>query len=306
MAAKHAQCPALQIGQPFNPFGLFVGIFIPDALVRTTGISAGAKLTYGRLARYAGQDGNCYPAVPTLASEIGMSARQTQNYLAELERSNLIRRTRRFAGRAQTSNAFQFLWHKLLEAGVKKTAPEGVQDPAPEGVKNPAPKESQIEEGQSKGTNRDTDCPTTNRTKRDSQSGVTKSAECKQYPHLRQMLARYMMSGPDDEVVYPSDRQVVDIMDSAGGASEDKVVLCLAYLRNERGLQPGTRNAPRTFSWFQTVVGDYFKRKREREEVANPVGFDEWSERNETRLSKAQFDSMTDAIEIDGSEWKTS
>ena len=144
MAAKHAQCPALQIGQPFNPFGLFVGIFIPDALVRTTGISAGAKLTYGRLARYAGQDGNCYPAVPTLASEIGMSARQTQNYLAELERSNLIRRTRRFAGRAQTSNAFQFLWHKLLEAGVKKTAPEGVQDPAPEGVKNPAPKESQI------------------------------------------------------------------------------------------------------------------------------------------------------------------
>src|SRR5450755_4915225 len=58
------------------------------------------------------------------------------------------------------------------------------------------------------------------------------------------MLARYMMSGPDDEVVYPSDRQVVDIMDSAGGASEDKVVLCLAYLRNERGLQPGTRNAP--------------------------------------------------------------
>src|ERR1039457_3015850 len=35
-------------------------------------------------------------------------------------------RVRRFAGRAQTSNAYQFLWHKLLEEGVKKAAPEGV------------------------------------------------------------------------------------------------------------------------------------------------------------------------------------
>jgi hypothetical protein len=52
-------------------------------------------------------------------------------------------------------------------------------------------------------------------------------------------------------------------------------------------------------------VGDYFRRKREREEVADPIGYDAWSERNETRLSKAQFNSMTDAIEIDGSAWKT-
>jgi hypothetical protein len=132
--------PALQVGQVFNPFGLFTGIFIPDALVRSTTISAGAKLTYGPLARYAGQDGNCYPAVPTLASEIGMSIRQTQNYLSELERNKLIRRVRRFAGRAQQSNAFQFLWHTLLEEGVKKPAPEGVQDPAPGGCKILHPK----------------------------------------------------------------------------------------------------------------------------------------------------------------------
>jgi hypothetical protein len=36
------------------------------------------------------------------------------------------------------------------------------------------------------------------------------------------------------------------------------------------------------------------------DEVANPVGFDEWSDRNEAGLSKAQFDSMTRALEIDG------
>jgi hypothetical protein len=305
MTEHQVPAAALEVGQPFNPFGLFTGIFVPDALVRSPAISAGAKLTYGRLARYAGQDGNCYPAVPTLASEIGMSVRQTQNYLSELEGQKLIRRVRRFTGQAQMSNAYQFLWHRLLEEGVKKTAPEGVKNPAPGGVKNPAPKESQIEDSQPEETNYDLDCPTANRTKRDSQSGLAMSAECKQYPRLRERLARYMLAAPDDEVDYPSHRQVVDIMDAAGGASEEDVLLCLVYLYNERGLRPGTRNGPRTFSWFPTVVGDYFRRKREREEVADPIGYDAWSERNETRLSKAQFNSMTDAIEIDGSAWKT-
>ena len=41
-------------------------------------VSAGAKLAYGRLARYAGQDGNCYPAVVTLGAEIGVGSRQAQ------------------------------------------------------------------------------------------------------------------------------------------------------------------------------------------------------------------------------------
>ena len=93
----------MQTGQPFNPFRLFTGIFIPDGLVRADGISPGAKLTYGRLVRYAGQDGACYPAVPTLAAEIGVSVRQTQYYLAELEREKLIRRLTRLSEGGQTA-----------------------------------------------------------------------------------------------------------------------------------------------------------------------------------------------------------
>jgi hypothetical protein len=34
---------ALQVGQPFNPFRLFTGIFIPEALVRSSLVSPGAK-----------------------------------------------------------------------------------------------------------------------------------------------------------------------------------------------------------------------------------------------------------------------
>jgi hypothetical protein len=84
---------------------LFTGIFIPEALVRSGLVSAGAKLAYGRLARYAGQDGMCFPAVDTLAEEVGVCGRQVQKYLAELEK--LIRRRARFSDGAQTSNGIE-------------------------------------------------------------------------------------------------------------------------------------------------------------------------------------------------------
>ena len=46
--------------------------------VRGGTAEGGAKLTYARLTRYAGQDGKCYPAVETLATEIALSARQAK------------------------------------------------------------------------------------------------------------------------------------------------------------------------------------------------------------------------------------
>ena len=46
----------LTVGQPFNPYKLFVGIFIPEALVINPEVSPGAKLIFGQLARYAGSE----------------------------------------------------------------------------------------------------------------------------------------------------------------------------------------------------------------------------------------------------------
>lgn len=119
---------SLRVGQPFNPFGLFNGIWIPEVLVRAKGISPGAKLVYGRLARYAGRGGDCYPAVSTVASEVGLKARQTQRYLAELEGMELIRRVPRISGSGQGSNVYVFLWHALLEGAMNKHAPTGVPE----------------------------------------------------------------------------------------------------------------------------------------------------------------------------------
>ena len=273
-----------EVGQPFNPFRLFTGIFIPEALVRSSLVSPGAKLAYGRLARYAGQDGRCFPAVSTLAQEIGVGDRQAQKYLAELGKTRLIRRQTRFSGRAQTSNAIEFLWHPLFQ--------DGVNDHSPGGVNDSSPKESQFEESHLEKTN-DSDCPATNRRTGDSRLEASPVATtCKQYPRLREALAFYMVTGPEDEKVYPKPRHIVDVMDAAAGATEDEVLGCLSYLRDERGLKPGTRSGPRHFSWFPTVVGDYFLRQRERQRSSNPPSVPD------VDFSQAQFDSMMDAIEI--------
>jgi len=64
------------IGDPFNPYGMFNGIWVPEALLRCPDLSPSAKLLYGRLARFAGENGRCFPSVETLAVELGMTARQ--------------------------------------------------------------------------------------------------------------------------------------------------------------------------------------------------------------------------------------
>jgi hypothetical protein len=282
----------MHVGQPFNPFRLFNGIFIPEGLVPAKCVSPGAKLAYGRLVRYAGQDGECYPAVPTLAAEIGVSVRQTQYYLSELEREQLVRRVIRISESGQTSNAYEFLWHPLLEAGVKRTAPEGVKKIAPEGVQDLSPKESQIQERYLEKTNSDLDYPLTKRKNRDSRPDAALRAGCRQYPRLREALADYM-ARVGEERIYPSERVVVDILDAAGGASEEEVISCLRYLRQERGLAPGSKNGPKHFSWFKTVMTDYFAQKRDRDLV---TGNGPCSGNAAMRLNNEQFETMTGAF----------
>jgi hypothetical protein len=97
-----------------------------------------------------------------------------------------------------------------------------------------------------------------------------------------------MMLADDEELIYPRDRHVVDVMDAAGGA-EEQVIQCLRYLYNECGLQPSTKRGPRHFSWFKTVVADHFWQKREQEFVINPAGQSNEENRHRTGLSEADF-----------------
>ena len=97
------------------------------------------------------------------------------------------------------------------------------------------------------------------------------------------MMTRYL----------PSARLVVDIMNAAGGASEDEVIACLRYLREERGLRPGAKNGPRHYSWFKPVVEDYFAQKRDRDLVTGngPVAAVAGA------LPREVFRSMTEVLE---------
>lgn len=120
-----------QLGQPFNPFHLFHGVFVPDALVRYRGLNPTSKFLWARLARYAGRDGRAYPSVPTLAMELGLSDRQVQRGLALLERERFIRRDLQKTKKGDfTSNNYVFLWHPIL-ADATMTRAEDVAKPSP-------------------------------------------------------------------------------------------------------------------------------------------------------------------------------
>jgi len=111
----------LRIGQPFNPYKLFTGVFIPEALTRYRALSSGAKIVYGRLARYAGENGDCFPSIPSLAAEVGLGATQTRRYVHELSEKRFIA----IEERPGTSRVYKFLWHEAFsgEIGEKRKAP---------------------------------------------------------------------------------------------------------------------------------------------------------------------------------------
>lgn len=110
----------MKIGEPFNPYRLFHGVFIPNSLLKYKGISHGAKLCYGRLSQYAGENGYAYPSYKTLANELGMSKRTAIRYCIELEQEGLIEIVLRKNKKNNfTSNIFRFLWHKLFEMEIE-------------------------------------------------------------------------------------------------------------------------------------------------------------------------------------------
>jgi len=101
-------------GEPFSPRRMFVGVFIPDALLACRDLSLGAKLLWAVLARMAGDNGCCWPNQQTLAQACGCSAREIKRRVKELTDYGLLRVSR---GVQRRSNTYEFLWHELFENG---------------------------------------------------------------------------------------------------------------------------------------------------------------------------------------------
>jgi hypothetical protein len=94
---------------------MFNGIWVPESLLKYPDLPPSAKLLYGRLARFAGEDGRCFPSVETLAAELGMTVRQIQRLIGKLCTAGFLRRDLRYRPNgSQTANAYVFLYHASL------------------------------------------------------------------------------------------------------------------------------------------------------------------------------------------------
>lgn len=107
----------MQIGQVFNPFGLFTGCFIPDCIFYDHRLSPSAKLLYGRLLRYAGKHGIAWPKQSTLADEMGLSNNQIIILLKELENNKyiIIEKPSGIDRLQHKPNKYHFIWNESLE-----------------------------------------------------------------------------------------------------------------------------------------------------------------------------------------------
>jgi hypothetical protein len=271
-------------------------IRVPYSVFTDPSLRPTEKLAIGRLLLYAGRNGKCYPSQETIARELCLKPRQVRNVLRSLRKKGWLC----WDKRAGTSNVYVIRSTKCDDIVARKpqelcASPETPSITGKVGIRLPGSVGNALptKTGSLKDASKEIDieCPTTNPKGRDSPS------ELRQYPALREALHMYFRE-PGQKNLYPSDRIVVEVMHAAGGATEQEVMACLKYLYNERGLQPGTRNGPRHWSWFPTVVADYFGRKREREEAANPSGYYEWKDRNLIRAEREELERMTEAIEI--------
>jgi len=74
----------------FNPFKQYNGIYIPEGIYALDTLSSTAKLLYGRLLRYAGENGKAYPKQETLSGQLGITKSGLRKALGQLKSEKLI------------------------------------------------------------------------------------------------------------------------------------------------------------------------------------------------------------------------
>ena len=261
-----------RVGDIVIPYKKFISSWIPDP-VMASDLTAGAKLCYGVLARHAGEDGNCYPSMERIGRCIGVTDRTAKKYVAELAAKGYIFIESR--KKEHASNRYHFIWHQTF-VGLK---PYEGKDPSLHKGRTFPTKRINQESSKSFKENADLDYQPDNCKPRNFLAGDAggDGSQCKAYGKLREALADYMhVQG--EERLYPPDRLVVDVMDAAGGATEQEVIACLNYLLVDRGLKPGTKGGPHYFAWFKTTVADHFYQKAGREQVFRQT--DDWEHRH--------------------------
>lgn len=79
---------------------------VPNAILRATGISQGAKLVYAMLLSYAWNNHYCFPGQDRLADDLSISRRSVNTHIKELEAKRFIKVTRKGLGKPNTYELF--------------------------------------------------------------------------------------------------------------------------------------------------------------------------------------------------------
>lgn len=72
---------------------------VPNFILRSNLVSAGAKLVYTMLLYYAREEDECFPGQERLAQDIGATDRSVRKWLSELEQAKFISSKQRGQGR---------------------------------------------------------------------------------------------------------------------------------------------------------------------------------------------------------------
>lgn len=237
---------------------MFNGIFLPEMLCRYRKLSPGAKMIWGRLARYAGANGNAHPSMKSLGDECGMSERQARRHVHELKHQGFL--DVEFVD--GSVSRFFFLWHEVFEeprthmAGVPRT-----ETSAPPRTYMSA-EESQLKESHSEESQIKSDfCP----------SIAKSSDEQAVLAPVRSILAEFMECA---EAEIPAHIPSEVLREAQAPAAE-----VVEYLRLKKPRYgPGTRHAPREWAWFMVVVRAEFTRRREAAEAHAKKPVAHWSD----------------------------
>ena len=118
----------IEIGQRFIPYKMFNGIHIPNCLLEMKELSSNAKLCWGRLSQYAGENGFCVPKQELLAQELGISLSTVRNALSELKELKFIEiESPQGIDKLFHKNCrYYFLWHEIL---VPRTIKNNLSEP---------------------------------------------------------------------------------------------------------------------------------------------------------------------------------
>ena len=130
----------MKIGEAFNPWQRFQGILIPDGIVSANWLTAPDKIVFGRLLKFAGKNGECWPSHDRLARDCGVSRATVRRAIQGLLRAHLIEVRRSRLGGA---NSYEFLWHEIYSPFVLGAAGEQGGSLVSRGVLTSGHKENQ-------------------------------------------------------------------------------------------------------------------------------------------------------------------